>query len=291
MSKGDKRMKRMLVLVLMGAMAAAAVAAETQAPAAKAPAKPVATVSDNPVVFDLDATYVTKYIWRGFDVLDDKAAFQPSANMAYEGINLNVWSSFAGASKNDGSHSTVDATEMDYTVSYKNVIEADNLTTNYTVGWRYYDYIKLNSEASDMQEGFIELAWPDLIGNGFTPRYAYYHMWAARSSKGAQGFNEGPIHDLGLDYLWVCDCIPELPLKFSADAIYNDGTGTSIDNKANAHQADHDWSHILWGVSTNFRCPLTNAKVTPALYYQTSMDDSVNKNDELFGGISYTLTF
>ena len=54
---------------------------------------------------DFDATWVSKYIWRGFDLLDDKAAFQPSINfdLFNSGFSVNVWSSFAGASKNGGS--------------------------------------------------------------------------------------------------------------------------------------------------------------------------------------------
>lgn len=283
-------MKKVLILALMGAMAAAAFAAETQpaAPAQPAPAaqaQPIAPASNGgEMVTTIDASYVTKYIWRGFDKLDDKAAFQPSVNLDMgNGLNFNVWSSWAGASKNNGNVSTVDATEMDYTVAYKNVFGEDCFLTNYTVGWRYYDFIKVNSEKHDMQEGFIELAMPNLIGQGFVPRYAYYHMWAARSSDGAQNFDGGPIHDFGLDYNWTFEQMPELPMKASADAVYNDGTGPG--------NVDSDWSHILWGLSTNFKCPLTGAKVTPGIWYQTSMDSSVNEEDELFSGISYALSF
>jgi hypothetical protein len=288
-------MKTVMILALTSALAAMAFAATPVTPAT--PTQPVATVANNPMAFTLDATYVTKYIWRGFDKLDDKAAFQPSANLALEnGLNFNVWMSYAGASKHNGSVSTVDATEYDYTVSYKNTFGEDACLTNYNVGWRYYDYPKIDSEKADMQEGFIELAWPNLIGNGFVPRYGFYQMWSARESdKAAEALNGGPngggMHDLGFDYNWTFDSAPELPMKFTWDIWYNDGTGISTDNKGATHKADHDWSHILWGLSTNFRCPLTNAKITPAVWYQTSMDDSVNKNDEFWGGLSYNLTF
>jgi len=294
-------MKKLMILALMSALAAAAFAAVGQTPAKVKPAtraQPVATVAENQMAFTLDATYVTKYIWRGFDKLDDKAAFQPSANLDMgNGLNFNVWMSYAGASKNDGAISTVDATQYNYTISYENFLwEDSNLKTDYNIGWRYYDYPMIDSEKSDMQEGFIELAWPNIIGNGFVPRYALYQMWSARESDSAArslngGPNGGGMHDLGFDYNWTFDCAPELPMKFSWDIWYNDGTGISTDNKGVSHRADHDWSHILWGLSTNFRCPMTNAKITPAIWYQTSMDDSVNKNDEFWGGLSYSLTF
>jgi len=91
---------------------------------------------------------------------------------------------------------------------------------------------------------------------------------------------EGFIHVFGLGYdIEVVEL--ENPLSFSAALVYNDGTyGGGI---------DHDWSHILWGVSTSFDCgPGT---FSPAIYYQTSMDDSVNTEDEFWCGISYGLSF
>jgi hypothetical protein len=178
--KGDTKMRKLLILVLMSALAAAAFAADVQQPSKPTQPAPVAAIADKPMVFTLDASYVTKYIWRGFDMLDDKAAFQPSANLALEnGLNFNVWSSWAGTSKNDGDVSTVDKTQFNYTVSYKNMFGEDCYLTSYNIGWRYYDFTKIDSERADMQEGFIELAWPNLIGSGFVPRYAYYHMTMA----------------------------------------------------------------------------------------------------------------
>jgi hypothetical protein len=277
-------MKKLVMLALLSALAAASFAAEVAKPA-----QPVATVQEKPMVFTLDASYVTKYIWRGFDKLDDKAAFQPSANLALEnGMFFNVWGSFAGSSKGDGDVSTVNATELDYTVGYANSFGEDCYVTNYSVGWRFYDYTDMPSNDADMQEGFIELAWPNLIGNGFVPRYAYYHMWASEGS-GMVRKAGGPIHVVGMDYNWTFESMPELPMKFSVDTVYNDGTGTYDDETGDYCQVDHDWSHVLWGLSTKF--DLAGGKVTPSVWYQTSMEDTVNENDEFFSGISYALTF
>lgn len=46
----------------------------------------------------LDATWVSKYIWNGFDKLDDKAAFQPSVTLDLfdSGFTVGVWGSWAG---------------------------------------------------------------------------------------------------------------------------------------------------------------------------------------------------
>ena len=40
----------------------------------------VVVAGENELGISLDATWVSKYIWRGQDVYDDHAAFQPSIN-------------------------------------------------------------------------------------------------------------------------------------------------------------------------------------------------------------------
>lgn len=239
----------------------------------------------------VDLSYVTKYIWRGFDKLDDKAAFQPSVNFALEnGLFFNVWSSFAGSSKGNGSISTVNATEMDYTIGYANTFGEDCYVTNYKVGWRFYDYPDMPSNDADMQEGFIEMAWPNLIGYGITPHYAYYHMWASEGSGAVRGAG-GPIHAMGFNYDWSFESAPELPMTFSWDIVYNDGTGVSTDDHGNVNLADHDWSHMVWGLTTRITCPVTGGTIKPGIWFQKSMEDTVNTQDELWSGISYSLTF
>jgi hypothetical protein len=48
-----------------------------------------------------------------------------------------------------------------------------------------------------------------------------------------------------------------------AELWYNDGLGGA--------DVDHDWSHAVFGVSTDFELA-ENLLVTPGLYYQISMD-------------------
>ena len=103
----------------------------------------------------------------------------------------------------------------------------------------------------------------------------------------------GFIHVLGLGYdFTVPGFLPDAPeqtLSFTWDVTYNDGTGSGLGAFPTGSDVDHDWSHMLWGVSTAIECyPGT---FTPALYYQTSMDDSVNDEDEFWVGLSYTVSF
>ena len=67
-------------------------------------------------------------------------------------------------------------------------------------------------------------------------------------------------------------------VHLSADIVYNDGTGANCNAQANTG-ADHDWSHAVFGIATDFEIS-ENLTFTPGIYYQISMDDSVNTSDE-----------
>lgn len=269
-------MKKLLTLVVLCGLAPAAQAVD---------------IAGTEIGITVDATFMSKYIWRGFDKFDDKAAWQPSVDFDLgNGFGANIWASYPGGAGNSQLvGSRVDATEFDYTLYYGNSVMDDCFKTDYTVGWRYYDFIDRPSKANintgsagDAQELFLEFAMPQLIGNGFVPRGAIYHMWKARSGGGVS-FPTGEIYVMGLDYNWTFQQAPELPMTLSWDIVYNDGVGSS--------SVDHDWSHMLWGLKTNFKCPATGGKITPAVYFQNSFEKTVNTQDELFAGISYSLSF
>lgn len=243
----------------------------------------------------VDVTWVSKYIWRGFDRLDDKTAFQPSINLdLYDtGLSFNLWSSHAGSSKGGGSVSTVDAEEWRYALTYADsVLDGERYQTDYAVGWVYYDFPDMASNDADAQEFNVALSWPDICPAGVVPRYTLIKMWPA----GGGGDNNamgGFIHVFGLGYdLTMPPILPdttEQTLSFTWDITYNDGTGSGIGAFPTGSAVDHDWSHMLWGVSTAIECgPGT---FTPAVYYQISMDDSVNDEDEFWAGLSYTVSF
>lgn len=232
-----------------------------------------------------DVTYVTKYIWRGFNIYGSHGAIQPSVDLAHEsGFSANVWMSMpVGSGENDAGQSINDElTEFDYTLAYSSSIFEDVYQTNYKVGWRYYDFTKTSTKDADMQEVFAEISMPNLIGNGFTPRAGVYQMWNSKSG-GANSGAAGTIYAMGFGYGFTLEQAPELPMNFSWDIVYNDGTGGS--------GVDHDWSHMVFGLSTVLDCPVTSGKIVPAIYWQNSFEDTVNEDDELWAGISFSLDF
>jgi hypothetical protein len=239
------------------------------------------------VATTVDLTYTTKYIWRGFDLLDDVSAWQPSIDFDFgNGYSANIWASYpgGGGTTNLGS-SRVDATEYDYTLAYSGTVnEGDPWRTNYSVGWRYYDFIDTDTQDNDVQEIFLTGEMPDLCENGIVPHFAIFKMWPAHSSAdGAAHDYAGTIYLAGFNYDFMLDSAPELPMTFGWDIVFNDGTG--------GPSVDHDWSHMVWSLSTSMECPATGATLTPAIYFQNSFDDSVNTEDELWASLSYTFSF
>ncbi len=242
---------------------------------------------------DVDVTWVSKYIWRGFDLLDDKAAFQPSINVDLgHGFSVGVWASYAGSSKGGGSISTVNATELDYILTYNNsAFAGEAYQMDYAVNWIYYDLIDMPSKDADLQEINVALAFPQICPGGIVPRYTAIYIWPAQGGGLANGAT-GWLHQFGVDYdIAVGEIIPNNPeqvFTFSWDITYNDGAGAT--GRTDRLNPDHDWSHMTWGLSTEIACPF-GGTFRPGIYYQTSMEDTVNTEDEFWTGLSYTLSF
>ena len=235
---------------------------------------------------DLDATVVSKYIWRGYDLFDDHGALQPSVNVDLfgTGFSVNVWGSIPlGTGSNNQGGGINQWQEYDYTVAYgRSVFEDQPYALDFGINYIYYNFPKLNHMA-DTQEIGASVALPNLIKLGdiaLVPSYYVGKLWPTSSGVADVA---GGFHTLALscDLPVPCAVRKDAPQIFSffTDITYNDG----------AFAADHDWSHATVGVSTGLEVgPLT---VTPALYYQISMDDSVNDEDELWGGLSVSYSF
>jgi hypothetical protein len=266
-----------LVMAVLCGMTAIAAAAGT--------ATPTATKD---LGITVDATYVSKYIWRGFDVLDDKSAWQPSIDFDFgNGFSANLWMSYAGSSgTTDTGLSRVNATQYNYTLAYSGTVyESCPWKTDYMLGWRYYDFIDTATRDADLQEVFVTGEMPQLIDGGIVPHFGVFQMWAAQGEGLNRDFS-GTIYLMGFNYGFTLDQAPSLPLTFSWDIVYNDGTGSTDDC-----DVDSDLSHMVWGLSTAMTCPLTGAKVVPGIYFQNSFEDSVNTQDELWGSLSYSFSF
>jgi len=229
----------------------------------------------------VDVTYLSQYIWRGFEMWGNQSIIQPSIDLDLygTGLGLNVIWKRANTSGYES------AEQLDFTLSYSNSLyEYETYATDYQVGWMYYDYPHISSDVADMQEFFATLSWPEICPEGVVPSYTAIKMWAAQEGSAARNVS-GWLHILGLSYdLPVEGLLPDTPeqiLHLSAALVYNDGVSIDV-------PVDRDWSHAVFGVTTGFDLG-NDCTFTPGLYYQSSMENTVNPSDEFWCslGVSY----
>ena len=229
----------------------------------------------------IDVTYLSSYIWRGIDMYpSDHSAIQPSINLDLYGTGFGTRVLMSRAV----SGGFENAEQIDLTLHYSNTLcEGQACATNYTVGWMYYGYPDTARANADMQEAFASLSWPSICPAGVVPSYTVIRMWPSESSSAVSAVS-GWIHVVGLGYdLTVDGFLPETPeqtLHLSAAAVFNDGV----------LGVDHDWSHAVFGVSTDFDLG-NNLSLTPGVYYQSSWEDTVNTEDETWVGVSMKYKF
>jgi hypothetical protein len=233
----------------------------------------------------LDVTYASAYIWRGIDMDrggHGEGVIQPSLTLDLygTGLGLNVFWSRANTDRFENNE------ELDTTVFYStSLFEYETYATNCTVGWVYYDYPDMPSNRSDQQEAFASFSWPEICPEGLVPSYTVIHMWPSESKTIIQDVS-GWAHVFGLGYdLPVEGILPDVPeqiLHLSMAVVYNEGMA--------AANVDHDWSHAVFGVTTDFDLG-NDMTLTPGVYYQSSWEDSVNTSDEFWGTVSVKYSF
>jgi len=241
----------------------------------------------------VDVTWDSKYIWRGFDVYDDKSATHLLADLSLFDTGFGV----RAVGHRANSSGFEDRERWDFTGYYQNTLfPADEpAATKFRVGWVYYSYPELNrGESLDLQEGHLVLAWPNLLPvEGLQPSYALIKLWPARSESRLPEAASGWLHILMLDYAFsIPGLIPELPdhiIRLHSEVIYNDGV-TPLPEYPNP---DHDWSNAVFGASMDVALGADRSLVfTPAVYYQITLNETINQDeDEVWASLSLNCTF
>jgi hypothetical protein len=227
----------------------------------------------------LDATFMSKYIWRGYNVTDDPS-FQPSVDLDLfgTGLGLNVWGAFALTSGYE------ELDELDYTIYYSDTaFDDESFAIDWGVNYVYYDFPNVRSETADAHEFGASVAFPNLIPLGesyLVPSYYAGYMFPTSTTYGP---DKAWFHILTVAY-----DLPITPLikgqesqaiSLFADLTYNDG----------AFGSESGFSHSTVGVSSNFE--IGDFAIVPMLNYQFSFEDTVNDDDEFYGGVSLSYAF
>lgn len=249
----------------------------------------------------LETRYVSRYIWRGFDVYNrNHSAFQPSIDIDWYGTG---WGTRIFSSRANGS-GFENCEELDFTLYYGNSFWQGNpCVTDYEVGWTYYTFPDQPARgtcrypAADMQEVYTRFSWPEALPAGFVPQYTVIRLWPSRSDSHISGYG-GWMHIFGLRRDVTTGAImpntEQQVWRLGCDIVYNDGitracrstyhSGCGGSGWTRKEPVDHDWSHAVFSVTTDI--PVDHdVIVTPGIFWQSSWEDSVNASDEFWFGV------
>ncbi|MDD4909436.1 MAG: hypothetical protein PHR44_01960 [Candidatus Omnitrophica bacterium] len=231
------------------------------------------------VAVTLSESYVSSYIWRGQDLYaDNDAAHQPSIDIALPGlfhgtdVSVNIWGSFPLS----GGHE--DAEEMDYTITFsRDIGKLLNLSSGYT----YFDYPN-TAKTADVQEPWLSATLNKLP---LLPLDVWLSVFAGYDFQVASG---GP--DEGWYYSWGFGTALPLPrlsffqeeqtLELGLVNWGNDGVADLKSDSLYATELSAATSYAFKGFS-----------VTPNVHYTLSHEDSINRDDELWGGVQISYAF
>ena len=240
---------------------------------------------EGPLSGTFDLTYVSAFIWRGFDVYEGahgEGATQANLDLDLfdTGFGLNIFFTMANTTGYEKGE------RLDTTLYYgRSLFAGETFQTDYKFGWRYYNYPNRPCTEADLQEMFATLSWPEVYLGGIIPSYTAIYMWPSYSGSLASDAT-GMAHVFGFSYdLTIAGLTPETPeqtLHLFTEFWYNDGM-----YQANV---DNDWSHAVCGISTDFDLGY-NLSLTPGLYKQLSWDDSVDSSNETWVSLGMKYKF
>jgi hypothetical protein len=248
---------------------------------------------------NIGITYDTLYVWRGILVYGADSAIHPFINLDLLGSGFHFETIAHRA--NDSGHELGE--RWDYSLYYANAFNMEEAwETRYMVGYRYFNYPDLSSHEAfqrathpgsvDLQELYAGFSFPNLLGvPGLVPTYVVLKTWPSNSDTvvGCRNPNGGTYagwaHVFMLDYAMNVTGFtaetPEQTINFHLETVFNDG----VDPRPFGGYTDSDWTHVLFGVSTDFDLG-NNITFTPAFYYQITFEDNGRKGPAVpVGGV------
>ena len=236
---------------------------------------PVAMAEEEAPSADASVAFLSKYVWRGFELSDDSIVIQPSLTVSYMGFSANLWGNLDTDNYATGSH---DWNETDFTLSYDGSYEK----LGYGVGWIYYalegvDEILSPTEATevpDSQEFYGTLSYDILLAPTFTIYYDTdrYSGWYA---------------NLGFSHTFM------IAEKYGLDLGLAFGYLDNNDDYAELHDGN---------LSASMSFPIGEyVAITPEIYWSFPLsgtagdfiqDESISNDDNfVYGGISVSFSF
>ena len=225
---------------------------------------PAAAAADDAVSADASIAFLSKYVWRGFELSDDSIVVQPSLTASYRGFSANLW---ANLDTDYYATETHNWNETDFTLSYDGAYEK----LGYGVGWIYY---ALEDGAEDTQEFYGTVSYDVLLAPSLTVYYDtddFAGAWYANLSFGHSFMiAEKYSLDLGLAFGYLDD---------------NDGYAEFHDGLLSASMSFPINEYIA---------------ITPEIYWSFALTSEAsdlieqgpsNEDNFVYGGVSASLSF
>lgn len=219
-----------------------------------------AAQADTDIDTSLSLTYASKYIWRGYDIWNDRPALQPDlfVDLSEFSVYGGVWGSFAlDDDCVDGfGDRCSDWNELDYYLGYYTSLkQGQRLQTEVDISYTYFDFYRQSN--SDTQEIGLVVKHPELIKSFGTPYWALYYGWPV------SGSGHSNYVKLGLESAFT---LAGEELTTVVETIWDDGAGGFGDGEGISHLKLG--AAKLWTVS--------GIDIEPRIYYQWAFNDKVN---------------
>jgi hypothetical protein len=123
---------------------------------------------------EFSSAFLSKYVWRGFELSKDSLVIQPSATVSYKGFSANLWGNLdTDPYSAGGSNETNNWNETDMTLAYGRGFFDDFVSAE--LGYIYYAL----DAADDSQEFYLSLGLDVLLSPTLTVyrEFAHYTSW------------------------------------------------------------------------------------------------------------------
>lgn len=226
-----------------------------------------------PVSVTLDATWNSKYVWRGLDCADE-SVLQPSAFLTLTGVSAGIWGNMELTDINEFTEEDDRAgafTEVDYYLGY----DLDLLLAGIGTGLGYYTYpnTELESSAEMYLSGYAKVP--------FSPTVTIY-----QGIKEAEGMYVAVSGSTELGGMSLAPAVSVTP-TLSA----NLGWGNKVHNNFNYGVDKAAMTDLTIDLSAPVSMGLVFT-IIPALHYSTMLDgeisDSFENHSNFWGGVSLT---
>ena len=233
---------------------------------------PAAMAEEEAPTAEASVAFLSKYVWRGYELSKDSLVIQPSITTSYKGFSANLWGNLDTDYYATEKH---DWNETDFTLSYDGSYEK----LGYGVGWIYYALdgaVDDNGEmygAPDTQEFYGTLSYDILL----SPSLTFYYD--------TDDFAGDFYANLSLGHTFM------IAEKYGLDL------GLSF-----GYTDNEDWSAFSDGLlSASMSFPIGKyIAITPEIYWSFALSDDAkdafkegpsNDDNFVYGGVSASFSF